>query len=622
MSFLNYLISGISLGSVYAIIALGYTMVYGIAKMLNFAHGDVIMVGAYVVFYSTAAGMPAIPAVLLSVVICTVLGMVIEAVAYRPLRSAASPLAVLITAIGVSYLLQNLALLFWSSNTKSFTSVVKIPALKVAGLNISGETMVTILACIVIVVGLTLFINKTKPGQAMLAVSEDKGAAQLMGINVNATIALTFAIGSGLAAIAGVLLCSAYPSLTPYTGSMPGIKAFVAAVFGGIGSIPGAMIGGILLGIIEIFGKAYISSQMADAKTAKQNAITYGIVIIGFLIMQIISATGHMSSSLSGLLIPFCYYVILAVSLNLVVGILGELSLGHAGFMCVGAFSSVFFTKCMENVITNSLVRFIIALIIGALVAAVFGILIGIPVLRLKGDYLAIVTLAFGEIIKNLVNVLFIGKDSHGLHFSMKDTLSLGMEPDGQVIVNGPQGITGIPKDSTFVIGVVLVLITLFIVLRLINSRDGRAIQSIRDNRIAAESIGINVTKYKLMAFSVSAGLAGIGGALYAHNLSTLSATPKNFGYNMSIMILVYVVLGGIGNIRGSVIAPIVLNLVLDYFLRKLQMLGSNPVLQFLSDNRMLVYAIVLIVIMLFSWSPKMIEWRERVFHKNAKEEA
>ena len=279
MSFLNYLISGISLGSVYAIIALGYTMVYGIAKMLNFAHGDVIMVGAYVVFYSTAAGMPAIPAVLLSVVICTVLGMAIEAVAYRPLRSAASPLAVMITAIGVSYLLQNLALLFWSSNTKSFTSVVKLPALKLAGgaLNISSETIVTITACLRIVVGLSLFINKTKPGQAMLAVSEDKGAAQLMGINVNATIALTFAIGSGLAAIAGVLLCSAYPSLTPYTGSMPGIKAFVAAVFGGIGSIPGAMIGGILLGIIEIFGKAYISSQMADA-------IVFAVLIVVLLV--------------------------------------------------------------------------------------------------------------------------------------------------------------------------------------------------------------------------------------------------------------------------------------------------------------------------------------------------
>ena len=280
MSFLNYLISGISLGSVYAIIALGYTMVYGIAQMLNFAHGDIIMVGAYVVFMAmSSGGVPALPAVLLSIVVCTVLGVVIERVAYKPLRNAASPLAVLITAIGVSYFLQNMALLIFGSNTKSFNSVVKFPAISLAGgkLVISGETSVTILACIVIVIGLSMFINRTKPGQAMLAVSEDKGAAQLMGINVNGTIALTFAIGSGLAAIAGVLLCSAYPSLTPYTGSMPGIKAFVAAVFGGIGSIPGAMIGGILLGIIEIFGKAYISSQMADA-------IVFAVLIVVLLV--------------------------------------------------------------------------------------------------------------------------------------------------------------------------------------------------------------------------------------------------------------------------------------------------------------------------------------------------
>lgn len=280
MSFLNYLISGISLGSVYAIIALGYTMVYGIAKMLNFAHGDIIMVGAYVVFMAmSSGGVPALPAVLLSIVVCTVLGVVIERVAYKPLRNAASPLAVLITAIGVSYFLQNMALLIFGSNTKSFSSVVKFPAISLAGgkLVISGETSMTILACIVIVIGLSMFINRTKPGQAMLAVSEDKGAAQLMGINVNGTIALTFAIGSGLAAIAGVLLCSAYPSLTPYTGSMPGIKAFVAAVFGGIGSIPGAMIGGILLGIIEIFGKAYISSQMADA-------IVFAVLIVVLLV--------------------------------------------------------------------------------------------------------------------------------------------------------------------------------------------------------------------------------------------------------------------------------------------------------------------------------------------------
>ena len=275
MSFLNYLISGVSLGSVYAIIALGYTMVYGIAKMLNFAHGDVIMVGAYVVFFATSgAGVPAVPAVLLSMVVCTVLGVVIEKVAYKPLRNASSSLAVLITAIGVSYLLQNLALLICGSNTKSFTSVVGIPALHLAGgqLVITGETLMTIVACFVIVGCLSLFISKTKPGQAMLAVSEDKGAAQLMGINVNGTIALTFAIGSGLAAIAGVLLCSAYPSLMPTTGSMPGIKAFVAAVFGGIGSIPGAMIGGILLGV-----RAYISSQMADA-------IVFAVLIVVLLV--------------------------------------------------------------------------------------------------------------------------------------------------------------------------------------------------------------------------------------------------------------------------------------------------------------------------------------------------
>ena len=279
MSFINYLINGVSLGSVYAIIALGYTMVYGIAKMLNFAHGDIIMIGSYVVFVTVSSmGLPPMLGVLLAVAACTLLGVVIERVAYKPLRSA-SPLAVLITAIGVSYLLQNVALLIFGADTKSFTSVVKILALKLADgqLNITGETIATILSCIVIMVCLMAFINRTRAGQAMLAVSEDKGAATLMGINVNGTIALTFAIGSALAAIAGVLLCSAYPSLTPYTGSMPGIKAFVAAVFGGIGSIPGAFIGGVLLGVIEILSKAYISSQLSDA-------IVFSVLIIVLLV--------------------------------------------------------------------------------------------------------------------------------------------------------------------------------------------------------------------------------------------------------------------------------------------------------------------------------------------------
>ena len=279
MSFLSYLINGISLGSVYAIIALGYTMVYGIARMLNFAHGDIIMVGGFTVFtiVTTMGGSPVV-GILASVVVCTVLGVTIERVAYRPLRDA-SPLAVLITAIGVSYLLQNVALLIFGSNARQFTSVITVPALKLAGgkLSISSVTIVTILSCIVIMAALMTFINKTKMGQAMLAVSEDRGAATLMGINVNRTISVTFAIGSALAAVAGVLLCSAYPSLSPYTGSMPGIKAFVAAVFGGIGSIPGAFIGGILLGIIENLAKAYISSQLSDA-------IVFSVLIIVLLV--------------------------------------------------------------------------------------------------------------------------------------------------------------------------------------------------------------------------------------------------------------------------------------------------------------------------------------------------
>lgn len=334
-------------------------------------------------------------------------------------------------------------------------------------------------------------------------------------------------------------------------------------------------------------------------KNTKSNLITYGMVIIAFIIMQTLIATGSISSLLEGIMVPICIYVIMAVSLNLVVGILGELSLGHAGFMCVGAFSSAFFSKCMKDVIENGILRFLLAMLIGIAVAAIFGIIIGIPVLRLKGDYLAIVTLAFGEIIKNLVNVLFIGKDSNGFHFSTKDVMGLNMEPDGTVIVNGPQGITGTPQDSTFLIGFIMILITLFIVLNMINSRDGRAIMAIRDNRIAAESVGINITKYKLMAFTISAALAGGAGVLYAHNLSTLTANTNNFGYNQSIMILVFVVLGGIGNIRGSIIAAVVLTL-LPELLRGLQ------------DYRMLIYAIVLIAMMLFNWAPKAIEWREK----------
>ncbi len=279
MMFLSNLINGISLGSVYAIIALGYTMVYGIAKMLNFAHGDVIMIGAYTAFCTmTYLNMPPIVAVIAAMVVCTLLGILIEGLAYKPLRRAGS-LAVLITAIGVSYFLQNVALLIWGSAPKAFSSVVSFKSLSLfnGSLIIAPESVVTVAAGIAIMIALTIFTRKSKMGKAMRAVSEDKDAAELMGINVNVTISMTFAIGSALAAIAGVLLCSAYPVLIPTTGSMPGIKAFTAAVFGGIGSIPGAMLGGILLGVIEIFSKAYISTQLSDA-------IVFAVLIIVLLV--------------------------------------------------------------------------------------------------------------------------------------------------------------------------------------------------------------------------------------------------------------------------------------------------------------------------------------------------
>ena len=332
-------------------------------------------------------------------------------------------------------------------------------------------------------------------------------------------------------------------------------------------------------------------------KTTKNNLINYGLVLVLFVIVEILSATGNLSNLLMGLMVPLCVYTIASISLNLVVGFSGELSLGHAGFMCVGAYSSALFSHVASDI--PQVPRFILAIL-------VFGVIIGIPVLRLRGDYLAIVTLAFGEIIKNLINILYVGIDDSGLHVATSSA-ALKLGTGGKQILKGALGISGTGalykdvKHYFFPIGIVLVLLTLFIVQNLVNSRSGRAITATRDNRIAAESVGIDVTKFKLLAFTVSAALAGVAGVLYAHNLSTL--TVKKFDYNTSILILVFVVLGGIGSIRGSVIAAVILT-------------ALPELLRGLSDYRMLIYAIVLILMMLFNWAPSAIGWREQIVSK------
>ena len=348
------------------------------------------------------------------------------------------------------------------------------------------------------------------------------------------------------------------------------------------------------------------TSPLAKKKTmrpvTKQNLITYVIVTVAFALFQTLSATGNLKYAHKALLVPVCTSIIMAVSLNLVVGVLGELSLGHAGFMCVGAYAGSFFSVLTQDIITTSWIRFTLAFVVAAVCASIAGILIGIPVLRLKGDYLAIVTLAFGEIIKTVVNALYVGKDSEGFHIGL-DSSSISMLPDGFFIMKGPQGITGTPKNSTFVVGFILIMITLFIVTNLMDSRTGRAIMSIRDNRIAAESVGIDITKYKLMVFTISAAIAGCAGVLYSHNISTLTASTNNFGYNMSILVLVYVVLGGLGNIRGSIISATILYALPELF-------------RGFGKYRMLIYAIVLIVMMIFNNGAFFVQFRKNLVQK------
>lgn len=323
----------------------------------------------------------------------------------------------------------------------------------------------------------------------------------------------------------------------------------------------------------------------AATKRGRDTLLSYGIVLLAYVVIQVLTISGGLSSQLKGLLVPICAYIVMAISLNLTVGILGELSLGHAGFMSVGAFGGIVVTSALAEAVPFGPLRLALAMIVGGLCAGIAGVIVGVPVLRLKGDYLAIVTLAFGEIIKNIVNVLYIGMDSAGLHFSILEQ-KFTLEEGGKMIINGPIGVSGVQKLSSFTSGVVLILITLFVILNLINSRAGRAIMSVRDNRIAADSIGISTTRYKLMAFVISAIFAGMAGTLYAMNFSTVTAAK--FDFNTSILVLVFVVLGGLGNIWGSIIAATLLTLLPE-------------LLRAVRDYRMLIYALLLIGIMLFN---------------------
>jgi branched-chain amino acid transport system permease protein len=336
-------------------------------------------------------------------------------------------------------------------------------------------------------------------------------------------------------------------------------------------------------------------------KQTRHDFVTYAMCLVAFAIVFFMQSNHMIPRMIAGQLVPITAYIVMAISLNLVVGIAGDLSLGHAGFMSVGAYTGIVTAVALESAVPSDPMRLIISIVVGAIAAAILGFLIGIPVLRLSGDYLAIVTLAFGEIIKNIMNAVYLGVDDSGLHFSLKDAASMNMAEDGKILINGAMGITGIKKTSTFTMGIILVLITLVVVLNLIRSRAGRAISAIRDNEIAAKSIGINITRYKLMAFVLSSVFAGMAGVLYSLNYSSLVA--KKFDYNTSINILVFVVLGGIGSIRGSVIAAAILT-VLPEMLR-----GLN-------DYRMLIYAIVLIVMMIFTRSPKLVAWRKEVAEK------
>ena len=605
---LSQLFNGLQTGSIYALVALGYSMVYGIILLLNFAHGDIIMVGAYAAFYAmTTFHMHPIVSVVIAVITSTLLGVVIEKVAYTPLRKAPR-LSLLITAIGISFLLENGAQLLFGSDTKSMDPIVP-GNISLGSVTISNAALLTILVTIVAMAALTLIVQKTKLGKAMRAVSEDMGAAQLMGISLNRTISFTFAIGSALAGIGSVLYLCAYQQASPTMGSMLGSRSrrhrldprrddrrlrHRSSRGAGLRGRP-----------VRVERRRCVrhpdrraarqadrhSRPSADGKSVREGSRTMKknrsairipmplryvinlilIVAVWFVLNSLIQS-GFITNYWSGILITVGINIILATSLNVATGYLGQLPLGHAGFMAVGAYAGGIFMKAMpvQELLkagnTGAAIPYILlALLISAIVAGIFGIIIGIPALRLRGDYLAIITLGFGEIIRVILTNIdsVIGTD----------------------FTYGAAGLKRIPKYSSFTLVFICVVVCCYIIHTVMKSRHGRAILSIREDEIASESVGVQTTYYKTFAFVLSAMMAGIAGCLYAGYLGSLY--PSTFKFMKSIEILVMVVLGGMGSMLGSILSATVLTILPE-------------LLRSFSDYRMVVYSLALVVMMIF----------------------
>ena len=550
---LQQLINGLSLGSIYALIALGYTMIYGILKLINFAHGDIYMVGAYIGYIATTVfHLPFFPSLLIAMAGAALVGMLIERVAYRPMRNAPR-IAILITAIGVSFFLENGMILLASPQPRTFSSDFAASVYNVGGLVINSQQIIILGSTIVLMLALTYIVNYTKIGKAMRAVSFDADAARLMGINIDRVISMTFALGSALAAAGGVLVGIYYNSIDPLMGMAPGIKAFVAAVLGGIGIIPGAMVGGIILGIVEALVSGFISSTFRDAAAfLKADLKKLGFcaalfaVLYVLLEMEIIGAFWELN------LVLIIINIILATSLNMINGYTGQFSIGHAGFFAVGAYMGAIMTVKLGYDMP-------VALIAGTLSAGLLGFLVGLPTLRLNGDYLAIATLGLGEIIRIcILNIEYVG---------------------------GASGLMGIPRLTTFPLAFWIMIAILFFIKNFKNSAYGRACLAIRENEIAADTMGIDTTRYKVMAFTLGASFAGTAGVLFSHYF--FIAHPASFTFMRSFDILTMVVLGGLGSMTGSITGAIVLTFI-------------SAALSDFPEWRMLIYSIAMIVLMLY----------------------